>query len=132
VPAFRIAWQHMRVVSQLHIGRIGLGKAGGGEHPGVSAMAIRAAEHHGFGGVHGPFVACRVAGDAAGALGIGLCLRLVLGGGRGDDAAVVPLHRLLAFRGRSDARHDGGRQRQCAGYRCQSDRPHVHLTQPYQ
>ena len=54
-------------------GRIWRG-AGCDRDRGVAAMAIRASEMHGLGGVHGGFVGRGVAGDAAGGFAIGFFL----------------------------------------------------------
>ena len=113
VPGFGEARQHMRIITQLDIGGIGLGQPGGCQHPGVATMAIGAAQRHRFGRVHRPFVAGRMAGQAAGAFGIGGRLRLVARRGGRRDKAVIARDRVLAFRRRGDdrnQRHQNGNE----------------------
>jgi hypothetical protein len=89
----------MGAVAGGDIGRIVVRQRRVAGHPGIAAMTVGAAEHHGGRRMHGLLVAVGVAGDAARALGVGDVPFLGSRRRWGADQTVVARHRLLAFGG---------------------------------
>ena len=110
MPALGIARQHVRRLAQLHIFGALRVEPGRRANLGLAAVAVGAAEHDGGRQVHRIGVGLGVAGQAAGALGVGLRPGLV-GRGRRRDG-IFDVARLLALGGDQLRRADGGRHQQ--------------------